>query len=210
MDRMYRYQKHIYDVTRRFYLLGRDRLLDSMEVAPGDTVLEVGCGTARNLVTLARRTPDAVFCGLDVSRQMLQKATAKLERAGLGNVLLRHCSAEGFDYRRTFALERPFSAALFSYSLSMIPQWPRVLDVTLANLAAGGRIYIVDFWDQADLPSAVSRALKAWLALFGVRHEPALIRYLETLHRSGRLSLEVESVARRYAFVARMSGVRPA
>ena len=26
MDRMYRYQRHIYDLTRKYYLLGRDRI----------------------------------------------------------------------------------------------------------------------------------------------------------------------------------------
>jgi len=210
MDRMYRYQKHLYDFTRRYYLLGRDRLLASMDIAPGDAVVEIGCGTGRNLLALARRHPHATFCGLDISRQMLQKATTRLEGARLGNVRLRHCSAEEFEYGRTFALDRPFDAAFFSYSLSMIPQWPRVLDVTLANLARGGRLYIVDFWDQAGLPSPLRRALKAWLSMFGVHHEPELLRCLDTLHRAGRLRLEVESVARRYAFVARMSEICPA
>jgi S-adenosylmethionine-diacylgycerolhomoserine-N-methlytransferase len=32
MDAMYRYQRHIYDLTRKFYLLGRDRLLASLPI----------------------------------------------------------------------------------------------------------------------------------------------------------------------------------
>ena len=54
MDRMYRLTRHVYDVTRRYYLLGRDRLLAKVATAPGTATLEVGCGTARNLVKLAR------------------------------------------------------------------------------------------------------------------------------------------------------------
>ena len=35
MDRMYRYQRHIYDATRKFYLLGRDGLIERMSLLPG-------------------------------------------------------------------------------------------------------------------------------------------------------------------------------
>ena len=47
MDRMYRYQRHIYDLTRKYYLLGRDRLIDELQPPVGGHVLEVGCGTGR-------------------------------------------------------------------------------------------------------------------------------------------------------------------
>ena len=57
MDRMYRYQRYFYDLTRKYYLLGRDRLLSEMDVKPGERVLEVGCGTGRNLKILASRHP---------------------------------------------------------------------------------------------------------------------------------------------------------
>ena len=43
MDRMYRMQRYFYDVTRKYYLLGRDQLLEQMEVRAGELVLEIGC-----------------------------------------------------------------------------------------------------------------------------------------------------------------------
>ena len=49
-----RRQRHIYDGTRRYYLLGRDRLIADLAPAPGASVLEIGCGTGRNLVLAAR------------------------------------------------------------------------------------------------------------------------------------------------------------
>ena len=61
MDAIYRGQRHIYDITRKYYLLGRDRVIDDLAPPPGGSVLEVGCGTARNLITAARRWPDARF-----------------------------------------------------------------------------------------------------------------------------------------------------
>ncbi|TIV98235.1 MAG: SAM-dependent methyltransferase, partial [Mesorhizobium sp.] len=50
MDGVYRWQRHIYDLTRKYYLLGRDRLIDGLDVPRGGTVLELGCGTGRNIV----------------------------------------------------------------------------------------------------------------------------------------------------------------
>ena len=73
---MYRYQRHIYDLTRKYYLLGRDRLIAGLDVPPGGTVLEVGCGTGRNLVLAARRYPAARLFGLDISAAMLDTAQA--------------------------------------------------------------------------------------------------------------------------------------
>ena len=50
MDRVYRSQSGIYDLSRKYYLLGRDQLIEALEPPAGGRVLEIGCGTARNLV----------------------------------------------------------------------------------------------------------------------------------------------------------------
>ena len=71
MDRMYRRQRHIYDLSRKFYLLGRNEAIARLRPAPGDKVLEIACGTGRNLVILAQAYPGARLFGLDVSREML-------------------------------------------------------------------------------------------------------------------------------------------
>ena len=76
MDGVYRYQRHFYDLTRKYYLLGRDRMIAGLDVPPDGTVLELGCGTGRNIVLAARRYPDARFFGLDISAEMLETAQA--------------------------------------------------------------------------------------------------------------------------------------
>ena len=83
MDRMYRLQRYFYDFTRKYYLLGRDRLLREMDLAPGARVLEIGCGTARNLGLLARGRPDVMYYGIDASHEMLMTAEARIVRARL-------------------------------------------------------------------------------------------------------------------------------
>src|SRR6185503_5117746 len=89
MDRIYRHQRHIYDLTRKYYLLGRDRMIDGLDVPAGGSVLELGCGTGRNIVLAARRYPEARFHGLDISAEMLETARAAIEREGIaGRVTL--------------------------------------------------------------------------------------------------------------------------
>ena len=93
MDRMYRPQKHIYDLTRKYYLLGRDRLIDELDLQAGQTLLDIGCGTGRNLALLGQRYPAARLFGLDAAEPMLEIATKKLQHVGVRATLA--CSTTG-------------------------------------------------------------------------------------------------------------------
>ena len=76
MRRYYRFHSKIYDLTRWSFLFGRDRVIDRIpeEVAP-KRILEIGCGTGRNLIRLARWFPEAAVTGIDVSDVMLRYAS---------------------------------------------------------------------------------------------------------------------------------------
>ena len=203
MDEMYRRTRHVYDFTRKYYLLGRDRLLRDMELAPGDRILEIGCGTARNLIRLARQRPDIRCFGLDASTEMLATATAHVKSRRLEErIILAQGLAEELDYAKTFGLNAPFDAAFFSYSLSMIPTWPQAIDAALANIKRGAALYVVDFWDQAGWPRWFRFILKRWLDLFHVQHRPELLDYLRQLDEKGAGTLTLQSVAGRYAYLA--------
>jgi len=203
MDAMYRWTRYVYDITRKYYLLGRDRLLTDMDLKAGDRVLEIGCGTARNLIKLAKARPDVHCYGLDVSTEMLATAAAKVKSAGLeSRITLRHCFAEELDHANTFGLEAPFDAAFFSYSLSMIPPWAKAIKAALANIRQGSAFYVVDFWDQGDWPAWFRKLLKYWLDLFHVHYRPELIDHLRELDAKGVGKLTLQSVAGRYAYLA--------
>ncbi|HEY0049217.1 MAG TPA: class I SAM-dependent methyltransferase [Pyrinomonadaceae bacterium] len=202
MDRMYRHQRYFYDLTRKYYLLGRDRLLAEINVQAGENVLEVGCGTGRNLIILAKRFPKANFFGLDASSEMLKTAQAKIQTGNLKNAALRTALADTFDYRETFGLAEPFDTIFFSYSISMIPVWRESIQNALANLKSGRSFYIVDFYDQNDLPRWFQKFLKSWLKKFHVQFWGDLMPYLEDLEKRGVGKLKINPVARRYAFIA--------
>ena len=98
MDRLYRRQRHFYDVTRKHYLLGRDRMIDGLAPPSNSRVLEIGCGTARNLVAAARAWPEAQFFGIDISAEMLDTARRVVGRAGLAaRIELARGDATAFD-----------------------------------------------------------------------------------------------------------------
>jgi S-adenosylmethionine-diacylgycerolhomoserine-N-methlytransferase len=207
MDRMYRVTRHVYDATRRYYLLGRDRMLAKVVTGAGTATLEVGCGTARNLVKLARRPHPGMLYGLDASHEMLETAARSIARsrvpaAGLPPIVLRQGLAEQLDAQRMFGRSEPFDTIFFSYCLSMIPTWPGALEAALANLRTGGTLLIVDFWDQKDLPTPFAAMLKRWLAIFHVHYRPEVHRALADLGGSGRADVRFETVARRYAYIA--------
>jgi S-adenosylmethionine-diacylgycerolhomoserine-N-methlytransferase len=174
MDRMYRRQRHIYDVTRKYYLLGRDDAIAALAPLPGESVLEIGCGTGRNLIAVARRFPNAAIFGLDVSSAMLETAGAALRRAGLDErVKLAQGDASDFDPQALFG-RAAFDRVLISYALSMIPPWRAALAQAIDVVADGGALEIVDFGDQAALPGLLRAGLRRWLAAFDVTPRDAL------------------------------------
>jgi S-adenosylmethionine-diacylgycerolhomoserine-N-methlytransferase len=199
MDRLYRLQRHVYDATRPLFLPGRDRMLRGIAVPPGGAILEVGCGTGRNLRVLAPRLPGATLCGLDVSAEMLRTATAKLPAALADRVAFARSAAGAGDPREPFARVEPFDAIVFSYSLSMMPDREAVLRWALTALVPGGTIHLVDFGGFEAWPGPARTAAFAWLAAWHVRPQPTGA----TILRSLGLSVEEERLFCGYAVVAR-------
>jgi S-adenosylmethionine-diacylgycerolhomoserine-N-methlytransferase len=198
MDKVYRRQRYVYDFTRKYYLLGRDRLIREMALPPGAAVLEVGCGTARNLIAMAERYPSAKLYGLDASSEMLRTAATSLERAGLSDaVALRLGYAEAVT-PELFGREEPFDAIVFSYSLSMIPDWKQALRAANRALKPGGQIHVVDFGDLGGA-GPFRALLRGWLTLFHVEPREALLKTLEEKAEAGTAKLR--TLPGRYAFL---------
>lgn len=198
MNRMYRLQRHIYDLTRRYYLLGRDQMIAGLQPGPGSSVLEIGCGTGRNLVLAAKRYPDAHFFGVDVSTEMLTSALAAISRHGLtSRIRMAHGDAAAFDPQFSFAIPS-FDRVMISYSLSMIPDWERVLDAAIGHLNPGGQLHVVDFGRQERLPGMTRSLLLRWLKLFEVTPRDNLEQVLRARATSCRAELKFERPFRGY------------
>jgi len=196
MDRIYRRQRYIYDFTRKYFLFGRDRLIAQLALKPGARIIEVGCGTARNLVKIAEKYPGVRLYGLDASAEMLVSANRSVAQASLGGrTKLVQAYAETLS-PELFGESEPFDAVVFSYSLSMIPDWKQALRAAVASLASDGKLHIADFGDLKGLGQPVELILRAWLCLFHVAPREELLTSLEV-----SLEKELALLPGRYAFV---------
>jgi S-adenosylmethionine-diacylgycerolhomoserine-N-methlytransferase len=199
MNRMYRRQRHIYDGTRRYYLLGRDRLISGLRPSAGESVLEIGCGTGRNLVQAAQLYPEAQFFGIDVSTEMLTSAISAVSRRDMTRrIRVAHGDGTAFDPQTLFGIAS-FDHVMISYSLSMIPEWRRVLQAAISRLAPGGRLHVVDFGDQERLPRIARALLLRWLAMFEVTPRDDLEAVLSAMAESQRADLVFGRPFRGYA-----------
>lgn len=202
MDGVYRYQRHIYDLTRKYYLLGRDRLIAELQPPSGGTVLEIGCGTGRNIIAAARRYPDARFYGLDISAEMLDSAGASVRRAGFEDrVKLARADATSFDPQALFG-RKEFDRVFVSYALSMIPSWQAAIPAAMKAVAPGGSLHVVDFGRQERLPGWFRSMLRAWLHRFHVTPRDTLRGALESESRRIGASLGYDSIFGGYAVLA--------
>jgi S-adenosylmethionine-diacylgycerolhomoserine-N-methlytransferase len=201
MDRMYRWTRHVYDASRKYYLLGRDHLIRELKPYAHERVCEIGCGTARNLIKMAEAYPEAQFYGLDASDEMLKTARKSLKRADL-NIPIIQAYAQNFDPARDFGLEEPFGKLVFSYSLSMIPVWKETIDHALVLLPSGGQLHIVDFGDQSGLSKSFKTFLFWWLDKFGVHFRPQILSYLQQLAQDQYGELNLTLLYRGYAYHA--------
>ncbi|RAX40682.1 class I SAM-dependent methyltransferase [Rhizobium tropici] len=199
MDGMYRYQRHIYDLTRKYYLFGRDRTIEHLNVPAGGSFLEVGCGTGRNMLLAYRRFPSARFYGLDISQEML--ISARNNFRGLQQMPdFRVADATAFS-PADFGVGG-FDRVMISYALSMIPDWKSAIDASLDAVAPGGELHIVDFGQQEGLPRWFRALLKGWLKRFHVDPRADLLTVLQDKAQVHGMSVKTERIGRGYAWRA--------
>lgn len=141
MSGYYAWQSHIYDATRWAFLFGRNSIIEDLRLAPGATVVEVGCGTGHNLEGILKRVgTTGEIIAVDCSGPMIQRCSRRIRAKGWKNVRIMD-EEYGWDPVTGGRAD----AVLLSYSLSMIPAWERTLNCALRDLKQGGRIGVVDF-----------------------------------------------------------------
>jgi S-adenosylmethionine-diacylgycerolhomoserine-N-methlytransferase len=141
LERFYGLHAAIYDWTRPWLLRGREDAVRALAPRAGERVLDVGCGTGWSLPRLA--ASGARVIGIEPARPMWWRALARLMSTQLAGVV----GLDDRPYGSHDAYAGAIDAILFSYSLSMIPPFERVLERARADLRPGGRIAVVDFVD---------------------------------------------------------------
>ena len=140
----YRWHSRIYDLTRWSFLFGRQHLIRSLaQVGTPTKLLEIGCGTGHNLLSLAKQFPAAQIIGIDVSTDMLSIANKKLQPHQSRVTLLNQA------YTGSIA-PGAYDLIICSYALSMFnPGWHPAIHSAITDLKPGGHFALVDFHDTA-------------------------------------------------------------
>lgn len=193
LDRYYGASRHIYDLTRKYYLFGRDRLIAELAEETFSSLVELGPGTGRNLLAIRRDNTVARLGGVEASEAMLRTARRRCPFADL-----RTGFAE--DYDLTSVLHCRPERVLFSYCLSMVQQPELALENALAHLADEGEVVLVDFGDFGEMPRRFGQSMNQWLRAFHV-HPPS-----EAWLRSKGASISFG--AGRYYMIARIPARR--
>ena len=157
---IYRLWAPIYDSTvNHFFMPGRKRALDLLNLQPGERVLLVGVGTGADLPLLPAGV-DAT--GIDLSPDMLAKARLKLDRCPAAVKLIQG------DAQALLVEPASFDAAILNLILSVIPDGNACLQSAMRALKPGGRAVIFDkFLPEGKNPSLVRKFLNYFSTLFG-------------------------------------------
>jgi S-adenosylmethionine-diacylgycerolhomoserine-N-methlytransferase len=169
LEGYYRVHARIYDATRWTFLFGRDEALGWLhELRRPKRILEVGCGTGRNLARLAELFPHAEIVGVDASAAMLDKAHDAVGGFG-GRVQLRE-GLYGHDDRFAGWPD----AIVMSYVLTMVnPGFDRVIEAARRDLAPRGVVISCDFHRTERA------AFARWMARNHVRMDGHVLPELE-------------------------------
>lgn len=112
----------------------RRRAVDRLQLQPGQTVLDVACGTGANFERLRDALgPEGKLVGVDLSPEMLAVARQRIAEHGWANVELVEGALE------EVTLDGPFDAALFSLTHDVLQSAPALMNV-MRNLRPGARV----------------------------------------------------------------------
>jgi len=158
----YRRYARIYDVVFGAVLQpGRNAVLQALKLKPGDRVLEVGVGTGISLPLYPR---DVRITGIDVSREMLERARARVARAKLPNVdALLEMDAENMAFP-----DASFDKVVAMYVVSVVPRPAKLIEELHRVCRPDGEVFIVNhFQSENPVIGTLERALGAFSAQIG-------------------------------------------
>ncbi|HET8823082.1 MAG TPA: methyltransferase domain-containing protein [Thermoleophilaceae bacterium] len=142
----YRRKAKHYNVTSRLYPAPgypqqtfRLRAVRELGLRPGDTVVDVACGTGQNFPLIEEAIgPEGRIVGVDLTDAMLAQARQRIETNGWSNVTLVQADAAEFEF------PAEVDGILSTYALTQVPECGEVVARGARALVAGGRWVVLD------------------------------------------------------------------
>jgi SAM-dependent methyltransferase len=124
----------------------KELLIEQAAPAPGQRILDLGCGTGTLAIQVKRREPDAELVGLDADPEMLTQAHNKARDAGVELEL-----TEGFSTKLPYE-DRSFDrvlSTLFFHHLDPEPKAQTAREIARV-LKPGGELHVADWGKPSD------------------------------------------------------------
>ncbi len=167
---IYRRRAGWYDVSANlYYLIGfreaayRKKAVAALRLQPGETVVELGCGTGLNFSYLQEAIgPTGRIVGVDLTDQMLKAAQGRVLRNGWSNVELVCADASLYEFPQRV------DGVLSTFALTLLPDYDAVIRRGSNALSQGGRFVILDFRKPENTPEWLLKLMLLITKPFGV------------------------------------------
>lgn len=137
--------------------------LDLAAVAPGETVVDLGCGSGTDsLLAAVGAGLDGHVVGVDMTDAQLHKAARLATAAGLGRVEFRH----GYIDRVPVA-DAGVDVVISNGVVNLVPDKAAVFREVARILRPGGRLALSDIVTESQLPEGVTCDAALWAACIG-------------------------------------------
>ena len=145
-----RYDSGIDAVRKLFgsrYLEHLAEAVDELAIEPGETVVDLACGTGLNFERIIERTGEGGrVIGVDLTAAMLEQAADRVRRHGWTNVELVHADAAAYEF------PTGVSRILSTAGITLVAEYDAVIARAAAALPPGGRLVLYDFKIPEDWP----------------------------------------------------------
>jgi demethylmenaquinone methyltransferase/2-methoxy-6-polyprenyl-1,4-benzoquinol methylase len=167
---VYRKRAGNYDITANlYYLIGfreakyRQMAISQLRLKPGDTAIEIGCGTGLNFKYIRQLIGDAgQLIGVDLTDAMLEQAESRVNKNGWENISLVQSDAA------KYAFPGNIDGVFSTFALTLIPEYQAVIERASDALVDSGRFVLLDFKKPERWPLWVAKLGVAITRSFGV------------------------------------------
>jgi SAM-dependent methyltransferase len=165
--------------------LGCGAPVERLALQPGETVLDLGSGPGLDVFLAARLVgPEGRVYGVDMTKEMLERARENARKAGFTNVEFREGRLESLPIE-----DGQIDAVTSNCVINLVPDKAAVFREIFRVLKPGGRLVISDILLSGKLPEAVEKSVLAYVGCVSGALERSA--YFDLLRRAGLGFIEV-------------------
>ncbi len=173
IEKIYGGQSKVYDTLfKRFFYPRIKHAIGSMNIQPGDKVLDVGVGTGLSLPLFPS------YCsvtGIDFSQDMLRQASKKVDQMGLDNIMLTQMDAMDLKFQ-----DDSFDKVFISHVVSVVPDPYRVMNEVKRVCKKSGTLVIINhFKSRFKVVAKVEEMITPLSKKIGWRSDLCIEEFIE-------------------------------